>query len=178
MSHSTVVYTIGEIKKLIELNGNLINFNLEFTVKSLKGEPFKALVISDEELNSGEEIKFQSVDDGVISGTLTNNNNIHKVYFLVLKADSTVQCEVTIVTAEIPGIERIDRVEQLEHRDYQPPPNYTTEVDQHHLQHVYMDKPLDNEICIFGINIPIILLVIGALALSAIIFILYLCYSF
>lgn len=160
MPQTTVVYTIGEIKQLIELNGNLVNFNLEFVVKSLNGEPFKAVVMSDEELNSGEEIKFQNVDEGIISGNLVNENNIHRVYFLVLKADSTIQCEVSIVSTEIPG------------KDL--PVYHPTQNEPMVSHHVFTDKQSDSEICIFGMNIPIItiILIIG-LAVGIFIFFCY-----
>jgi hypothetical protein len=49
-------YTISSIKQLIDLNGKSVNFHLSFSVRSLNKEPFDALVVTQEMLDSHEPL--------------------------------------------------------------------------------------------------------------------------
>jgi hypothetical protein len=102
MSEITRTYTVNKFKQLIELNDNKTNFDISFEVKSKDGSPFKALVISEADLNSGNPLEYQDVHEGNISGNIVNDKGVFQTYFLLLKAENEIECDVTISVKEIP----------------------------------------------------------------------------
>ena len=102
MSVITNVYSVNQIKQLIDLNQNKTNFEVTFEVKSLDGTPFKAVVLSEGDLNSGNAIAYKDVENGYISGHIVNDKGVYQNYFLLLKADNPVECEVTLNIKDIP----------------------------------------------------------------------------
>lgn len=102
MSTTTKTYNVNQIKQLIELNGNLTNFSADFLIESKNFTPFKALVISETDLNSGNPITYQEVKDGKINGNITNDKGVHDSYFILLKSDEPTECQVTINLQEVP----------------------------------------------------------------------------
>jgi hypothetical protein len=167
-STATTLYNVGKIKQLIELNRGLVNFNLEFTVKSLKGDPFNALVVSNEELDSGDEIKFQQVNEGIISGNIVNDNNIKRDYFLLLKSDTNVECEVTIDIHEIPCRENLPRLQDMRMRQ-DSPNGYGTPPTT-------LGSLSDTDVYIFGMYVSRTVLIV--MAVGIILLGLYVWYNF
>ena len=96
-------YEINNIKKLLVLNENITNFNLDFEIISEDNMPFYALIIDNDTLNSEIKPEYQFVKDGIISGNVINDNNIYKTYYLLLKSDEPTVCEVKLDITEIPG---------------------------------------------------------------------------
>jgi len=94
------VYNLSNIKQLIDLNGDVINFDLTFSVVSKNGKPFDALVVTQEMLDSGKELEYQQAD-GSINGKITNDKNNYNNYFLILKSDEPNECEVSIELTEL-----------------------------------------------------------------------------
>ena len=68
-------YEINNIKKLLVLNENITNFNLDFEIISEDNMPFYALIIDNDTLNSEIKPEYQFVKDGIISGNVINDNN-------------------------------------------------------------------------------------------------------
>lgn len=95
-------YNISSIKQLIDLNGRVVNFHLTFTVKSLSNEPFDALVVTQEMLDSNAPLNYQRAE-GEISGQIKNDNNVYNSYFLCLKSDKTQEVEVKTTMEEVPA---------------------------------------------------------------------------
>lgn len=112
----TKTYTVNQIKQLIELNENKTNFSLTFDVKSKEGSPFKVLVISEADLNSGKPLNYQDVKDGHISGKVENDKGVFQTYFLLLKSDNPTECDVTIDIKEIPINPEIQKQEMMYRR--------------------------------------------------------------
>ena len=112
----TKTYTVNQIKQLIELNENKTNFSLTFDVKSKDGSPFKVLVISEADLNSGKPLNYQDVKDGYISGKVENDKGVFQTYFLLLKSDNPTECDVTIDIKEIPINPEIQKQEMMYRR--------------------------------------------------------------
>lgn len=112
MSKTVKIYNVTEIKQLIELNGDKTNFEVDFNVKSKNNEPFKALVISESDLNSGKPIDYQIVKDGIISGNIVNDKGVFQSYFLLLKSDKPTECEVTIDIKDVPLNSEIAKINQ------------------------------------------------------------------
>lgn len=84
---TTKTYQLTKRHKLIDLNGENINFKLEFIVQALNNKDrFKAIVLTQEQLDSVDlnKIEMKSAE-GKISGNITANNNKYQNYFLVLK---------------------------------------------------------------------------------------------
>ena len=121
MSTTSKVYQVNNFKQLIELNGNKTNFDLSFTVKSENDEPFKALVISETDLNSGNQINYQDVKDGYITGNIKNDKGVFQSYFLLLKTDNdnTVNCTVTLDLKTIPLNPEVQKYIDEQNRDNQ-----------------------------------------------------------
>ena len=94
-------YQLSKIKQLIDLNGDKVNFELNFFVKSTNNAPFEAIVLDQEALNSEQPIEYKNVDTGELTGNIVWNKNIYKNYFLVLKSKEPCECDVSIEIQEI-----------------------------------------------------------------------------
>jgi hypothetical protein len=102
MTNTKSVVQVNNIKKLIDLNGDKTNFDLSFNVKSLKGSPFDAIVVSQAQLDSGNPLEYKKVSQGIINGNIISDKNVYQNYFLLLKSDSPIECEVEVNIKEIP----------------------------------------------------------------------------
>ena len=98
---SSMKYTISSIKQLIDLNGKSVNFHLSFSVRSLTKEPFDALVVTQEMLDSNEPLNYQRAD-GEISGQIKSEHGIYNNYFLCLKSDKPMEVEVIVNINPLP----------------------------------------------------------------------------
>ena len=78
------VYSIGKIKQLIDLNGDSVNFQVDFNVESQSGEPFDILVVDQTTLDNNPKIEYKTANEGKISGSITNDKNVYQNYFLIL----------------------------------------------------------------------------------------------
>ena len=94
-------YKLTNIKQLIDLNKDKINFELDFQVESLNGIHFDALVVTQEMLDSETQLVYQKAE-GFISGKIISDKNIYQNYFLLLKSNEPVECKVSISIKEIP----------------------------------------------------------------------------
>ena len=94
-------YVIGKLKQLIDLNGDSVNFNIDFNVKSENGEPFDMLVIDQTTLDNTPNIEYKKIENGEISGNIRQEQNVYQNYFLILKADKDIKCFVSINKQEL-----------------------------------------------------------------------------
>ena len=94
-------YNLNNIKQLIDLNKDKINFELEFQIESVDGKTFEALVVTQEMLDSEEPIIYQKAE-GFISGKIVSDKNIYQNYFLLLKSSEPVECKVLVNIKDIP----------------------------------------------------------------------------
>ena len=113
------VYSVNQIKQLIDLNNNKTNFDLTFEVKSLNNKPFRAVVLSEAQLNSGNPIEYKEVREGYISGNIVNDKGVYQNYFLLLKSDDPQDCEVTLSIRDIPLNPELQRFQQEQHQQQQ-----------------------------------------------------------
>lgn len=95
-------YQVGTIKTLVDLNGLSTNFDIKFRVASKNREPFDAVVISQSGLDSNQPLQYKKVENGELSGSVTDTKNIYQNYLLVLRADNPCVCEVEIWKKELP----------------------------------------------------------------------------
>ena len=91
-------YNVGKFRQLIDLNGEAVNFQLSFNVKSIGDKPFQALIVDQDILDGDSGIDYKNSHNGVISGSIVADKNIHQSYSLLLRAEEDCEC---IVTTEI-----------------------------------------------------------------------------
>jgi hypothetical protein len=110
MTSSSTKYSLSNIKQLIDLNQELVNFQLSFEIKSDNGEPFDVLVVTQEMLDSNPDLPYQKAD-GFISGNIISDNNVYQNYFLLIKSDSPCDCTVSIQINEVkPNLNNVNNV--------------------------------------------------------------------
>ena len=90
------------IKQLIDLNGEKVNFDLNFNVTSANKVPFDALVVTQKMLDSEEKLEYKKVLEGTINGNIVSDKGVYDNYLLLLKSDTPVDCQVTIDIKDIP----------------------------------------------------------------------------
>lgn len=78
--------TLTKVKQIVELNKELINFNISFHVQTKDGKPFKAAVVEETALHNDKNIPFE-LFDGELSGTISSVDNVKYNYMLILSSD-------------------------------------------------------------------------------------------
>ena len=99
---NVVTLNLSNIKQLVDLNKDKVNFELDFQVESSEGVPFEALVVTQEMLDSESPLEYQKAN-GIISGKIVSDKNIYQNYFLILKSDTPVECKVMTNIKDIPA---------------------------------------------------------------------------
>ncbi len=87
--------TLDQIKKLVPINADLINFAADVKVSAATDNPFLMAVVSQDMLESTTELPYKSIQKQV-SLTVRNDNNVYQPYVLVLKSDFPQEAIVTI----------------------------------------------------------------------------------
>ena len=100
MSNNTKTYSLSKMKQLIDLNGDITNFDLTFTATSKDGCVFDALVVDQTTLDSNPSLEYKKAE-GTISGTIVSDKGVYQNYFLLLKSDTPCECIVSIELKEI-----------------------------------------------------------------------------
>jgi len=98
MTSTSTEYTISKIKKLIDLNGDMVNFRIHFRVYG--DHPFQALIVDQNTLDTNPEINFKDVD-GELSGDIVSDNGIYQPHFMILKSDSPSSVTVDLFKEEL-----------------------------------------------------------------------------
>lgn len=101
MSKTKQTYKLGKIKQLVDLNRDVTNFDLNFTVVSKDGSEFYSVVVDQTMLDNEPNPEYKKVK-GRISGNIVADKGVYQNYFLILKADKPCECDVTIDMKEIP----------------------------------------------------------------------------
>ena len=122
-------YKVNQQKQLIDLNGQSVNFELNFQVVSKNGEPFEILVVDQATLDSHNNLQYKMAEEGKISGNVVSDKNIYQNYFLVIKSDNECEVQITIDKKEIKSQNKFQVQEQFQ----QPNNNY-----------VYQQPPIQN----------------------------------
>ena len=94
-------HTLGKIKKLIDLNGDSINFELSFTVTCKDDTLFNVLVIDQLTLDNGQDLVYKECKK-TISGNIVSDKNFYQNYFLILKSEIPCEVEIEIVKKNLP----------------------------------------------------------------------------
>ena len=91
-------YNVTSKKQLIDLNGDMKNFELTFTATaSPSSSVFEAIVVDQKMLDNNEDIEYKTINTGSIGGTLVSDKDVYQNYYLILKVpDNEPSCNVTV----------------------------------------------------------------------------------
>ena len=104
MSSISKKVTIDKKLTLLDLNENVTNFNMKFSLNSENMKDiFYMVITTQDDLDEGKEMEFKQVD-GEISGEFSNYDNKYKNYILCLKSDSPVEVNVATNIEIIPDV--------------------------------------------------------------------------
>ena len=78
---SKTTYTLTPQNQLIDLNGDLVNFDLTFSAISKDGTPFKALVIDQVTLDTNPELQHNIAEMVILGVILCMIKMFLKIYF-------------------------------------------------------------------------------------------------
>jgi len=96
----TTKHRLNSTVQLVNLNDDLVNFELEWSTTSKNNVPFEVAVVDQQFLDSGEEFQFTTVEDNA-TGQLVEDENNQKAYSLALRSKGDCHCEVSIRKREI-----------------------------------------------------------------------------
>ena len=144
-------------QQLIDLNGDTVNFDINFTVSSKKGESFELLVVDQSTLDNNPQLEFQQVN-GTISGNVRTDKNIYQNYFLCMRAPLPCDVDILINKQEIPP--------QIQ-KSHQPPEQKIKNIEKYQPQ----QQPMPKTHSIIGINIYVVL--IGIFIIGLLVFLYY-----
>ena len=102
---TTVSKTISSNKQyqLIDLNGELVNFKIDYILESIDNKPFEVSIVSQEHLDDNRPISYNKSENGKIVGSLENSNNIKENYYVAIKSEKEVEINITIKRTDIPA---------------------------------------------------------------------------
>ena len=103
MSTETSQVEITPRHQLIDLNKKLVNFKLDFNVRSLEEKEFDAVVMCQSEINNYDKLENIEMKKapGKIGGTIIADNNKYENYFIILKSNEVQTVEITNTIEEI-----------------------------------------------------------------------------
>jgi hypothetical protein len=99
---TTTVYKVTPQKLLIDLNGDLTNFDINFKATGESGKHFEALVVDQQTLDGSEPLVYKKVTDQ-LSANIISDNNTYQNFFLVLKSLEPCNVEVILTKKSIPA---------------------------------------------------------------------------
>ena len=104
MSPETSQVEITQRHQLIDLNKKLVNFKLDFNVKSFDEKEFDAVVMCQSEINNYDKLENIEMKKapGKIGGTIIADNNKYENYFIILKSNEPQMVEISTNIEEIP----------------------------------------------------------------------------
>lgn len=117
MSTIKKTVSVNKIKQLIDLNGDKINYELNFSVKSKDDLPFEMIVVSQSTLDSGEKIDYKNITNGFISGNIVADKNVYQNYFLLLKSENPTECYIEISIKDIPVNKEFLRQQEIQNNN-------------------------------------------------------------
>ena len=109
------IYNIANRQTLVDLNGDSINFKLDFQVSNKDNKEFEMLVVTQATLDSGKPIEYKKVQ-GRMSGNMLSDKNVYQNYYLILRAQQPTEITVELNFEKLP--DNIPKNEQ-----FSPPHN-------------------------------------------------------
>jgi hypothetical protein len=114
-------YPCSDVRQLIDINGDAINFNAKFTLTSTNGEEFDMLIVDQTMLDNQKDLQYKKVSEGTISGKIELDKNVYQNYFIILRSDKQIDINVELDFERLP--DRMPTREQFNPQAQpQPPP--------------------------------------------------------
>ena len=141
---------INSIKQLIDLNGEKVNFDLNFEIKTKNKEPFEISIVTQNILDSTNNLEYTKVKNGNINGNINSDKGFYQNYFLLIKTSQSlkgdVDCEIKIDLKDIPINPNILQMNHEHQENHNLPENvqhehlpnghmYQQEKDEHMMNH-------------------------------------------
>tara|TARA_Y100001936_G_scaffold117428_1_gene114894 strand:+ start:51 stop:704 length:654 start_codon:yes stop_codon:yes gene_type:complete len=95
--------TLKPQKQLVDLNEDLVLFDLVVSVKSKDAKEFEAVVLTQTELDNQQNLQYQKFQ-GAMQARLVNDKNVYQNYFLCIKSDTQQDVEVDITHNSPPPV--------------------------------------------------------------------------
>lgn len=156
--YTTKTYPLTKRHQLIDLNGENINFKLDFFVDAQDPHnEFQAIVLTQDQLDSVDMNKIEmKVAKGKISGNISANNNKYQNYFLVLKKK-----EESFPDFDVEVKIQLEKLEISENPELETPTeNYSIPVEQADIQTTECATPFYRKPW-FWVFLAILALVVG-----------------
>jgi len=96
-------YSISKIKKLIDLNHDMINFKVDFKLSSPEGKKFQALIVDQTTLDTipNDELEYKTIDTS-LEGDIVADKNVYQNYYIILKSEEPMSVDVELLTTKMP----------------------------------------------------------------------------
>lgn len=97
------IYNIDKVQQLIDLNGERVNFYVNFIVTSENPDSeFEVVVLNQSQLDSEDlnKLEYKKVK-GKISGNVKSDQGIYQNYFLSIKSDTPTKVTVDLQFSEV-----------------------------------------------------------------------------
>ena len=95
-------YSISKIKTLVDLNKDILNFRLNFSVTSKNKQPFLMTIMDETTINTPDTpVPYQDIKSGHISGELVWNRNVKQTYYMVLESATPMEVVVDLIITEL-----------------------------------------------------------------------------
>lgn len=103
MQSTIQTYDISKIKKLIDINNDMVNFKTSFRARRIGDAPFSILVVDQNTLDSTDpqELQYKEVDDE-LTGEILADKNVYQNYFIILKSKVPTKVEIELQTEQLP----------------------------------------------------------------------------
>lgn len=96
MSNKVQTVTVDKTRRLIDLNSNYANFELEFSCTSKNREEFEAVIVDQARLDTSPDLPYQQSHGGRISGKVVFDKNVFQNWWLVLRSQNEHPIEVVV----------------------------------------------------------------------------------
>lgn len=123
----TKIYNINKMKQLIDLNKNIVNFDLTFKTEcDNPNQEYYLIVVDQETLDNDSPLDYK-IAKGSLSGTIISDKGIYQNYLLILKSDNDCKIKVDIDLKPI-QIAEITPTENIVPLVYPPTLEHTNKI--------------------------------------------------
>lgn len=137
-------------KQLIDLNEDLVLFDLVVSVKSKDAKEFDAVILTQTELDNQQDLQYKKFQ-GAMQARLVNDKNVYQNYFLCIKADKPQDVEIDIV--QNPPPEPIQEPPLIPPPEITQPPVMQPPVTQKKKSSIFSWKTLLIILAVVGIGV-------------------------
>lgn len=95
-------YVLSNIKQLIDINGEHVNFSVRFVISGDNDKTYQMAIVDQNALDRGP-IEYKSVT-GSTDGVVENKDGVFKNYYLALRADEAVKVTVDLKMQPLPDM--------------------------------------------------------------------------